>query len=642
MFNYENLKKTRSVFGLFCMLLSTIVFAQDLYVADNSYMYVRDVPIHVTDDIRMETTTSNIFLRGDAQLTQDTDSKNSDAGSLSVFQEQTATVYNLNYMASPVGRTFDNAFQFNASSRAGVNFYDPNNELDLTDVTPTNYIFEPANIYDGTATSLAQYWLFTLRDGEGYNSWNQVLTGGSILAGYGFTIKGTPTAGNTIDFRGRPNNGNIRITCTFDGVDNEPAVGPANTAETLAGNPYPSSLDLKLFFVNSAMNQANTNGQLYFWEQLDTGSHFISQYDGGYGVYIPGDLGNLLDNGSYTVPAFRTYRNADASTIGASGNIGTDFGVNNSRRFAAIGQGFVVRSSAAGGGDVQFNNSMRMYMVEDSSPTGNGSVFGRTVSKKKASEKIKRPLAMSHNGVDYQSLLENKYIVPEIRIHTHIANEVYKENLIAFRPTTPNNYGYNKFYDAQNINPYPSDVYLMASDRELAVKSISYDERVTIPLGFKAEKDGTSFNVYSYSLQGVPDDVNVYVHDKDTNIYTDIRNGDFQITLDEGVYNERFEVAFLKVNNTVLSPNDPLSVKEDIKVYQNNKASELSVLNEAGIFIKNILMYDVSGKRVLESDINASNDKYDFSTSHLSDGVYVVKVGLSDDITYTKKVILKR
>ena len=47
--------------------LSYLATAQDLYVAPTSYMYVQDEVVFVNDDIRLEATDSNIYLRDGAQ-----------------------------------------------------------------------------------------------------------------------------------------------------------------------------------------------------------------------------------------------------------------------------------------------------------------------------------------------------------------------------------------------------------------------------------------------------------------------------------------------------------------------------------------------------------------------------------------------
>ncbi|MGB5417260.1 T9SS type A sorting domain-containing protein [Algibacter sp.] len=622
-------------FFILFILAYNVSFSQDLYVDDNSYLFAKDVVVFVNDDIRLDTATSNLYFRGVSQLVQNTDTKNSDSGALSIYQNQTTGVYEYNYFCSPVGVS-DTSLNTNVDFN-GSNIYDPDDETDVANVVSNPYAYTSS--YEGTATELSNYWLYTLRDGEGYYSWKQIFDTESAGTGYGFTLKGSPNTNNVLDFRGRPNNGTITVSCAFDGIDNQPS-GTPNTAVTLTGNPYPSALDLKLFIIeNTSIADGGTgvatviSGDLFFWEQKQTNSHYLAFYQGGYGTYTPGDLSDLADNGTFTTAAFQNYNGNGTDNATTSGNT-TDFSANNSRRFAAVGQGFVIQSNGLGG-NVTFNNAMRVYLPEDSTPAGNGSIFNKT-EKSKSSETPNKVVAMSHNGVDYKTIFENPTIIPEIRIHTHINNTFYKENVIAFRENTPDNNSYNRFYDGLNINNLSSDAYLLSSDKELVIKSINFDETTRLPLGLKAETDNTEFNLNIYKLKDVPENVDIFIFDKETNSYSNIKNDAFNITLDAGVYNDRFEVTFKE--GTVLSTSEDTFT--DFKIIQNNNLSQLNLINPNGLNMKSLSLFDVSGKQVMNEYIASNKRNHSYSTKILSDGVYIVKIDLDDHQVINKKIIV--
>ena len=624
-------------FTLFLLLAVNMIFSQDLYVGDDSYLYSRDIVVFVNDDIRLETTTSNFYLRGDAQLLQNTDTKNSDAGELSIYQEQNTDVYEYNYFCSPVGVSVDGTAKANVDFN-GSNIHDPTDDTDIANVNSSAYLYTSA--YEGTATELSNYWLYTFRDGEGYWNWKQILDTGDAGTGYGFTLKGSPNANNVLDFRGRPNTGTITISCAFDGVDNQPTSGAANTAETLTGNPYPSALDLKLFIIgNTGIIDGGTStatvisGEIFFWEQKQTNSHYLEYYQGGYGTYIPGPLGDLTDNGTYTCAAFQNYK-GDGSVNGTTSGSATDFSANNERRFAAVGQGFIIQSNGLGG-NVVFENSMRLFLAEDSTPTGNGSIFSKN-QKSETTPAKKEIIVMSHNGIDYKSILNKPTKIPEIRLHTYINNTFFKENVIAFRENTPDNNTYNRFFDGTNINELSSDAYLISDEKELVIKSIKYEETTRLPLGLKASKDNTPFNIEIHNLEDIPDHVNVYVYDKENKTYTDVKNGTFEITLDQGVYNNRFEITFAK--STLSIEKEEAFV--DFKIFQNNTISQLKLSNPNNRSIKSIQIFDVSGKQVLTEYINSDKKQYYYSTNSFSDGVYIVNIDLDDNQVISKKVII--
>ncbi|WP_456440592.1 hypothetical protein [Psychroserpens sp.] len=611
-------------------LISNFIFAQaDLYVDNNSFIYARDVVVFVNNDIRLETPTSNFYLRGDAQLLQNVDIKNSDAGELSVYQEQTKGIYEYNYWASPVGVSIDGTTRANLPFN-GSNIHDPADHTDLANVNSIAYGYTAG--YNGTTTELSNYWMWSLESAGGYNGWLQIFDTGNVNPGYGFTSKGSPNANNTLDFRGRPNNGDITFNCIFNGTDADPTSGLDNQVNTLTGNPYPSSLDLKLIFVNVLNNRTRLDGNIYFWEQKDTNSHNLLSYDGGYAVYAPGNLGDLNDNGTYAEATFGTF-NGNGGDIGASSGLSPNYTPNNARRFAAIGQGFVVtsddNSGAAGGGVITLNNSMRLYLAEDSVITGNGAVFGRLNSQ---GEEV---VAMSHNGLDYMDIINNPTIIPEIRIHTKVNDLYVKQNVVAFRNNT--DLSYNKFCDGKSISQLSDDVYFLADSHKLIIKSLAYEEQARIPLVFKVSSQTSTFSVTINQLTHVDDNINIYVYDEESNTYTDIKDGNFDISLPEGIYEDRFKVTF--------SNEDTLSTEEvtisDFLIFQDNNNSQLTIKNPNSLDINSISLFDVSGKQIFNAIDLDNKDSYSFSTENISDGVYVTVIGLNSSDSLSKKLIIK-
>jgi hypothetical protein len=156
------------------------------------------------------------------------------------------------------------------------------------------------------------------------------------------------------EFRGRANSGDIV-------VDLAPNAG----AVTLAGNPYPSALDLTAFFNDPANNGV---ASIMYWDEDRTvNSHYYVDNKGGYGTWIP----TLDGDGQYTVPTFMNYDNNGNATT--STNVQ---GENIARRYAPIGQGLILKrdgdlqSGPLGNPTATFKNSHRVYVKE-----GANSVF---------------------------------------------------------------------------------------------------------------------------------------------------------------------------------------------------------------------------------------------------------------------------
>jgi hypothetical protein len=647
---------------------SSLALAQDLYVSPTSYMYVQDEVVFVNDDIRLEAGDSYVYLRDDAQLIQNTNIKNSDLGKLSVYQEQTGGIYEYSYWASPVGKTVSDNPQLAA----------PNPTLTRNDESfiPYRVIKDPASaavneinfsayafddyIYDSTATTISSYWIYTTVNAYSYSQWAQELRTGVIAPGYGFTMKGTPgstpTSGNVLDFRGRPNTGDITVPVSWNGtsvaqVDYDGLL--PSQVESLVGNPYPSSMDLKLLFVdptNAIGHNRNTALELgvYFWEDSGVATHYMADYEGGYAVYSPGDLADLNDDGSYARAKFKKFHiNGSGGGTGSNnggGGVGwsTNYNPNHSRRYAAIGQGFMVRNiDGVTGGDVTFDNSMRVYIKQDNTAGGDGAIFNKTGDSSENDNLSESTIAMSHNGLDYNNIVNNPTIVPEIRLHSLVNDTYYNESVIAFRANGSETM-FKPGFDAKIAQKLKTDTYLITgTNKELAIKSIAYNVDAKIPFGIVAENDLSTFSITINSLDNVSDSVDVYLYDNLNNSYTDIRNGSFDITLDAGTYNDRFEVVFRNASQE----QEELEITEEeivnsFNVYQNNTNNVLTIKNPKAYIVKSFMMFDVTGKLIYNKTNLGNNEEYTFPTSSLSNGMYLTKVTTDQDFEITKKVMV--
>lgn len=629
--------------------LTGIVSAQDLFVSPSSYMYVQDEVVFVNDDIRLDAADSNIYLRDGAQLVQNVDVKNSDIGELSVYQEQAANgvstgIYEYNYWCSPVGVA-------NTGSNANrpfdyTNIHDPASAA-INETTSPQYATTAT--YNSTATELATFWLYQHENLNDYYDWVGVQENLlAVTAGKGFTMKGSPNASNVLDFRGRPNTGNITVPISWNGAEvADPAAGILpSQVQTFTGNPYPSTMDLKLFLIN-ANNQITLDGAVYFWEQKAVGSHYLQSYEGGYAIYTPGNIADLNDNGSYAIATFGNYT-GDGDEIGATSGSSPDYTANNARRYAAIGQGFCIRNpngSTAGSGTAEINNSMRLWLKEDSTTGGNGSIFGRSANSDNSIESPEygnSVIAMSHNGLDYQHIINNPTIIPEIRIHTKINDTYYRETVLAFRENTTLEYA--KFTDGISPRVLESDTYFVANDNNLVIKSIEYNIEHRLPFGIVAgNESNNTYSVSINSLRNVSSDINVYIYDAANDSYTDIKNGVFEITLDQGTYNDRFEVVF---KDTARQAEEEIALEEEevigsFDVFQNNSIEQLIISNPKTHAVKSFTMYDAAGKLIYNEANLGNNNKYTFPTAALSSGVYIVKVITDQDFDITKKVTVQ-
>ena len=105
----------------------------------------------------------------------------------------------------------------------------------------------------------------------------------------------------------------------------------------------------------------------------------------------------------------------------------------------------------------------------------------------------------------------------------------------------------------------------------------------------------------------------------------------------QGIYANRFEFTFL---NTALSTDT--IVKDNFLIVQNNDNQTLTVNNPNGLDIKSADLFDISGKLIFKKVDLGVDSSYEFSTTGLSDGVYIAKIISVDGKSKAQKVIIEK
>jgi hypothetical protein len=465
---------------------------------------------------------------------------------------------------------------------------------------------------------ISQGWIFKYLSSSLYSQWFGVYSASTLNPGEGFTMKGTagtdatftdagvtnnPGSKQRYDFRGRPNDGNITINL-------------ATGMRTLTGNPYPSAIDLRAFLLGAT----NSTGSAYFWEQDKTvNSHFIAAYQGGYGTYsAAGPMG------TYVPAVFYAYDGAGTQLGSVS------LGSNYERRFCPIGQGFMLEGGVTG--SVTMQNSYRVYVKEGAA---NFSQFERNANedtgiKNRLSEEGDfLPEIPSVSGFDYTTVSTQP--APQIRINTLMNNLAVRQSALVFQEGATD--GVDFAMDAKSPDlTADMDVYFVIDNQEYIIDVVEFDINKRIPIGFKNPVPAT-FRMRVGEILNFAGAEHVYVHDKISDLYFEITNSDYEISLPAGVNNTQYELTFVNsfLNNTNFST-------DDLAVFQNNTIKSFTVMNPSMTSIKSIQLFDMAGKLISNIENIGAKDKYQYPTSSYSDAIYIVKLTTSDNRVYNKKI----
>ncbi len=588
-------------------------FAQ-LYVSNNSYVYNRGNLLYARGNVELNGPNSNLYLRNGAQFLQGTTgtSTNRGQGKLSVFQEGTSNAFAYNYWSSPVG----NASTSLGNEDFGVSML--NVPLTLTSSAPAILSASTYNGSSGVGTlTIATYWIWRFLSSTNYSQWVQSGSTTNISAGQGFTMKGvsgtdSTNPGETVvnnpgnnqryDFRGKPNDGLITVN-----------VG--NGASTLTGNPYPSAIDLNLFLTDPS-NTA-IDGTALFWEHDKTvNSHNIADYRGGYGVY------NGLTS-VYTPATFYTYD--------LGGNQGSVYSSPNNtyqRRFSPIGQGFMVRGVA--NGSVQIKNSHRVFVKEG---VANFSQFERTSNEVNTIGTSNFWEIPNVAGIDYTQL--SMAPTPHFTVNASLGGNAVRQVALCFLPTAVDGIDRADSKSPDSASNLPADMYLVLENEPFVHATTSFDISKRINVGFKTNT-ATTYTVMVKDLVNFDLAENIFLYDDETGLYHDIKNVPYAITLPVGTVNNRFQITFTDqaLSNDVVDP-----TKFDL--IQNNNIQMLTLNNPSQMEVTEIGLYDILGKTVFSKKNIGNNTTYEYPTSGLAEGVYVVRIKTSEGYSLSKKIIIK-
>jgi hypothetical protein len=636
----------------FCSAVAALLFVSQssmaqLYVSNNSYVFNKGAYVYVKGDVELNAANSNFYLRNEGQLLQGgtgSGGVNKGNGNLSVFQEGTSNNYAYNYWCSPVGvpqgATVGNAvFGIHQVKRpSGLITFNGESYTPTVDGSATN-----------TALIISSRWIFKCIIGNVYASWIAVNENNTINPGEGFTMKGVSGSDNTdvgestlnnpgnnqrYDFRGVPNEGTIDIQVAS-------VAGPDYPNLTLTGNPYPSAINLNLFLLENSGYTVNyttgayaaggpTNvitGIAYFWEQRKTpapSSHVLSNYVGGYGQYVANGV-TAFSPGTYNNATWNTY-NPDGTPNTTGGAAGTN---RYKRMFTPVAQGFMVNGSTTG--TAKMKNLYRTFVKEG---VANNSEFERVSNNHPTTASGNWDEIPNVANVDYTQF--SKAEVPQIKIHTSLNDQFTREITLAFNPNTTD--GYDTAMDAvSNEGNLPTDVYFpLNNTSQFVISTLPFAIDKRVPIGFK-NAETAQFKVKVGEIINFDGAQNIYLHDKASDMYYDIKNSTYEMTLPAGVNNTQYEVTFMNDNALAVA-----SLSSDtFDVVQNNDQQNLYVANPKGKELKTVSLYDMGGKLIFSKNKLGSKSNYQFSTAGISDAVYIVKITTTDNQEVGKKITVR-
>ena len=553
------------------------------------------VTVSMTNDTKIQNDwylklDGKIDLVGKSQLVQSTNSDLdvTSAGSLERDQQGQSNRFNYNYWSSPVS-SINNTTINHGFTVAGV-------VKDATDANNIQNLQWTTGINSSATTpiTLSSYWIFKFQNStNAYANWSSVGQNGALLAGQGYTMKGSSaaTSNQNYTFVGKPNNGVITST-----------VGANNL--NLCGNPYPSALDADKFIDDNA---TSLKGTLYIWEHYSSNtSHNTVQYQGGYATYT------------------KTGGTAPVAPAGVSG-LGSSS--KTPKRFIPVGQGFFVTGSATGG-TINFNNGQRLFVKEDDT-TNSYTMF-------KATNPTVDAINPAFNNAP-DSFIQEQFM--KLRLGYNSADNYHRQTLLGFMNQNATA-GYDNGYDAISIETLTNDLYFINGTDKLNINGDGYFNVDNIyPLGVKNAVAGNVTFVVD-GKENFPNDQEIYIYDNVTSTYNSIKSQNFQINLPVGTYDTRFSLRFK--NATALGTTDNEIVDHGISVIHSQANNIINIKNELQeVNVKSVMLFNLLGQKITTWKMyNQNQADMQLRITDVSTGTYIVKV-ITENGEVTKKILVK-
>jgi hypothetical protein len=416
------------------------------------------------------------------------------------------------------------------------------------------------------------------------------LASNSVVNGEGFAARvkniplynapGTPI---TFNFIGKPNTGTVTIPAArvnvYGDTQADKLLATGNTV--FLANPYPSAISAASLVTNPTNKDARKMGTLYFWTS-------VAGYNNSNGQYSQNDYASWNISGTALPPGTAS---SNTSLI-PSGNI-------------ASGQGFFAQVFIDG--DVVFNNSMR---IRD-----NNAQFFRMAE-----------------GTSEATTIETELERHRIWVNLSNGTDAYRQMLVGYIEGATNAFDYQ--YDGATFTTNEIDIYTLLDANALSIqgRALPFETTDVIPLGYRITNPG----IYTITL-GAMDGLfegnqEVYLKDKVTNTYHNLKKEPFQFNAQKGTFNDRFELRFTDQSKE----SNPIVSETNFQIYTLDQSI---IVNSPDANIQSIEVYDLLGKLIYGKQ-NVQAPTMTTAAINVAHPFLIVKVTLANQQVITKKMIL--
>lgn len=239
--------------------------------------------------------------------------------------------------------------------------------------------------------------------------------------------------------------------------------------------------------------------------------------------------------------------------------------------------------------------------------------------------------------------LTTQALVQRVRINFTGPDGYTRHLLLGFTTDNAATDNYDYGYDALNIDNFPNDLNWMIEDGRYVIQGVgAFETTKAYRLGMFLNDSG-NIQIGLQSLENFDEEIPVYVYDSLNGSFTPINNFNFELNISEGNHTERFYLTFsnsiellIESNAILLSTHDYIKDSIEITYYYNSNQLVVEG-NNSELFIKEVELYSLDGKKVYAKKINS---KRAYINSQLPTGVYIAYTTTSNNLKTSKIIAL--
>ena len=431
----------------------------------------------------------------------------------------------------------------------------------------------PSNQYNFWSSPVTGQNLYTFYQSGIPVAPRRVFTYNTLTDYYTAVNAGTFTPGVGYSIKGE-NNGFSKAA--FVGVPNNGDVSvnlvSGGQRYNLIGNPYPSNIVAEPF---RSENADKIEATLWFWD--NTGNTALTQMGSGYNGYTANNFAQYNIN----------------SGVGNSGTGIPNQASKVPNGTIVVGQGFIVQAKAGSTNpSITFKNNIRT--------AANGVFYTKQNQQKEVFWlQLIAPSQLTNTAaVVYKNEAQNLYDLYDSELSSLSSDAVY---------TLADN-------DAKKLSIQGRNAAQLADDK--------------VKVGVQFYQDG-NYTLALHDKQGIfASGQSIYLHDKQTNSYTNLQTGNYTFAAVKGLDENRFEIVYKE--NAVLG-NDETKTSA-FQIYRDGTDFVIQSDKNLG----RVEVYNMAGQLLKTFVSNAKTFK--IAGSELPSGVYIIKADNSGDAR-TKKII---